>query len=83
MSPPTFKRRVRMKIISILALAGMLSGCSAMMPEMFKTIDDIATDDAITVQVDRDAIKKDTDVHILVDVLNKDVKEQPAQPAVK
>lgn len=49
-----------------------------MMPEMFKTIDDIATDDAITVQVDRDAIKKDTDVHIIVDVLNKDAPPAPA-----
>lgn len=54
----------------------MLTGCSAMMPELFKTIDDIATDDAITVQVDRDAIKKDTDVHILVDVVNKDPKPE-------
>ncbi len=42
------------------------------MPEFFKTVDDIATDDAITIKVDRDAFKKDTDVHILVDVLNKD-----------
>lgn len=63
-------------LISIITMA-LLSGCSAMVPDMFKTIDDIATDDAITVQVDRDAIKKDTDVHILVDVLNKDAKEQP------
>ncbi len=63
-----------MKYISLLALL-FLPGCAAMMPDMFKTIDDIATDDAITVQVDRDAIKKDTDVHILVDVINKDVKE--------
>lgn len=64
-------------LISLLAMIG-LTGCAAMMPDMFKTIDDIATDDAITVQVDRDAIKKDTDVHIIVDVVNKDVKEQVA-----
>jgi hypothetical protein len=65
-------------LISIIAMA-ILSGCSAMVPDMFKTIDDIATDDAITVQVDRDAIKKDTDVHIIVDVVNKDAKDQPAK----
>lgn len=65
-----------MKLLISLLAGAMLTGCSAMMPEMFKTIDDIATDDAITVQVDRDAIKKDTDVHILVDVVNKDPKQE-------
>lgn len=39
---------------------------------MAKAIDDIATDDAIKISVDRDAIKKDTDVHITVDVINKE-----------
>lgn len=68
-----------MKLLISLMFGVMLSGCSAMMPDMFKTIDDIATDDAITVQVDRDAIKKDTDVHILVDVVNKDPKDVPAK----
>lgn len=67
-----------MKFLISLIAGIMLTGCSAMMPDMFKTIDDIATDDAITVQVDRDAIKKDTDVHIIVDVLNKDVPPAPA-----
>ena len=65
-------------LISVLGSATLV-GCSAMMPDMFKTIDDIATDDAILVQVDRDAIKKDTDVHILVDVLNKDQPKPPAE----
>lgn len=63
-----------MKILISIVMMALLSACAAMMPDMFKTIDDIATDDAITVQVDRDAIKKDTDVHIIVDVVNKDVK---------
>lgn len=62
-------------IISVLGLL-TLTGCAAMMPDMFKTIDDIATDDAISisVDVDRDAIKADTDVKITlnVDVTNKD-----------
>lgn len=59
-------------VFFILALL-LLVGCSAMMPELFKTIDDVATDDAITIKVDRDAFKKDTDVKITVDVINKDV----------
>jgi hypothetical protein len=56
-------------------MALLLSGCSAMMPEMFKTIDDIATDDCITVKVDRDAFKQKVDVHVLVDVINKEVSK--------
>jgi len=51
----------------------MLTSC-ATLPELYKSIDDIATDDAITVKVDRDAFQKDTDVHVRVDILKKDAK---------
>ncbi len=75
--------KILISVISLMTLAGcgaaLLTGCAAALPEMFKTIDDIATDDAITVAVDRDAIKKDTDVHIIVDVINKDTKEATAK----
>lgn len=54
-------------------LALILTSCTAM-PEMFKTVDDIATDDCITVKVDRDAFQKNTDVLINVDVKNKDMR---------
>lgn len=60
-----------MKIIMIITMTMMLSGCASM-PELFKTVDDIATDDCVTIKVDRDAFKKDTDVHIVLDVVNKD-----------
>jgi len=59
-----------MKLIVTLLL---LSSC-ATLPELYKTVDDIATDDAITVKVDRDAFQKDTDVHVRVDILKKDAK---------
>ena len=45
------------------------------MPELFKTVDDVATDTAIRVEVDKEALQKDTDVEITVHVLNKDVKQ--------
>lgn len=61
-----------MRSISILLLASLAS--CATMPELYKTLDDIATDDAITVKVDRDAFQKDTDVHVKVDILKKDSK---------
>lgn len=57
--------------LSILSL----TSCTAL-PDIMQTADDIMTDDAITVKVDRDAFKKETDVHISVDVINKD----PRQP---
>lgn len=52
----------------------LLLPCCATLPELYKTVDDISTDDAITVKVDRDAFQKDTDVHVRVDILKKDPK---------
>lgn len=40
-------------------------------PEIAKSVESIATDDAIVVKIDRDAVKNDTDVHVTIDVLNK------------
>jgi hypothetical protein len=48
----------------------LLTSCSEV-PAIAKSVESIATDDAIVLKVDRDAIKKDTDVHILIDVVNK------------
>lgn len=45
-------------------------GCSEMMPGLFKTVDDIATDQAIRVEVDKEAMQKNTNVKISVDVIN-------------
>lgn len=73
------RKSVLINHFSLFAILIFLNSCAAMMPDMFKTLDDIATDDAITVKVDRDAFKKDTDVHVLVDVVNKDPKPSVAQ----
>lgn len=48
----------------------LLTSCTYV-PDIAKSVESIATDDAITVKVDRDAIKNDTDVHIKIDVQNK------------
>lgn len=61
------------RLISLMALLS-LYGCTAI-PELYKTVDDIATDDAITIKVDRDAFQRDTDVSVSVEVRNKDIKE--------
>lgn len=57
--------------LSIIAMLLILFGCQYV-PEMAKALDDIETDDAITIQIDRDAFKKDTDVFVEVKVINKD-----------
>lgn len=62
---------MKIKLIFILLF---LNSCTAM-PELFKTVDDVATDTAIRVEVDKEALQKDTDVEITVHVLNKDVKQ--------
>ena len=61
-----------MKHLTYITLALMLTGCAAM-PELFKAVDDIATDDCITVKVDRDAFKDGQNVKINVDI---DVESQ-------
>lgn len=58
------------RLISLISLL-ILTGCSSM-PEFYKTIDDIATDDAITVKCDRDCFQKNTNVKICVDVINNE-----------
>jgi len=48
----------------------LFNSCSYV-PDIAQSVESIATDDAIVVKIDRDAIKKDTDVHLKIDVVNK------------
>ena len=50
----------------------LVSTSCAQLPSFFQAVDDIETDTAILVQVDKEAIQKDTDVYIQVNVQNKD-----------
>lgn len=59
------------EILAILSIPCLI-GCSAMMPELFKAIDDIATDGVIQIQIDREAFGKDTNLEVAVSVQNKD-----------
>ncbi len=51
----------------------LFSGCG-IGPEFLKTVDDVATDDAIEIKIDRDAFKKETDVLIDIRIINKEPK---------
>lgn len=57
-----------------IAASVMLTGCAAMLPGIFQTADDWVTDTAISVEVDKAAMQKETDVKITVDIMNKDKK---------
>lgn len=73
----TIKARILTKWISTLSLM-ILPGCAEVMPGLFKAVDDIETDQAIRVEIDKEALQKDTNIHVIVDVVNKD--ETPAKP---
>jgi len=48
------------------------------LPQLAQSLEDIETDTAIMVEVDKEAMQKETDLHILVDVVNKEPVSQPA-----
>ena len=43
-----------------------------MLPGLFSAVEDIETQEAITLTVDKEAFQKDTDVKISIEVTNKD-----------
>jgi hypothetical protein len=60
-----------MYILAVLLLP-LLTSCAGMLPDVATITHDIC-DSVVCVEVDRDAFKQDTDVHITVDVINKDI----------
>jgi hypothetical protein len=66
------------RFISTALVLFPLSGCS---PAFLSTMDDIATQDAISLTIDREAFQKDTDVKISIEVINKEPSViVPVQP---
>jgi hypothetical protein len=58
--------------ISLVALSMLLTGCAQLLPGLFSAVEDIETQEAITLTVDKEAFQKDTDVKISIEVTNKD-----------
>lgn len=58
------------RLISLITLA-FLQGCNSM-PEFYKTIDDIATDNAVSVSCDRDCFRKNTDLKIILELVHNE-----------
>lgn len=61
-----------MKHLLCLAVLGMSTSCAHFDPGLAKDLDDALTDQVIRVEIDKDAIGKDTDIEISVKVTNKD-----------
>jgi hypothetical protein len=59
-------------LISVISML-LFSSCSMLNPELFKTIDDIATDEAVSINLYKEAFQKETEsVNVVVSVKNKD-----------
>lgn len=56
-----------MRLFLIIFTAFMLHGC-AYLPNMFQTVEDIADDTAIKIEISREAIQTNSDITISIDV---------------
>ena len=50
----------------------ILTSCAAMLPDVLKTVEEIENDGAVTIQINKEAIQKKTNVKIYCDVINTD-----------
>ena len=65
--------RLKMNLPCLL-ITNLITSCAGT-PEIFKAVENIATDGVIQVQIDKEAFQKDTNIHVNVDILNRDVKQ--------
>jgi len=61
------------KLINMIFSLILFQSCQYL-PEVSKAVEDMETQEAIRVIVDKECFQKDTDVQILIDVKNKDDK---------
>lgn len=58
-----------MKHTKFLIFLMVLTGCQSL-PQLYQTAEDIADDTAVKVEVSREAIQKQTDVDIIINIKN-------------
>ena len=64
-----------MQILSLVVLSSLVSGCAALTPDFYKTVDDIETSAVVSIVVDKEAFdQKDADVEISISIKKKDDK---------
>lgn len=60
------------RLISIISMM-ILTSCSTLMPDLFRTVGDIETNSVIKVEVDKEAFDRDTkSVDVVVHIQNKE-----------
>ena len=59
-----------MKLFLLIPLL-LLASCTQL-PQLFQSVEEIATDDALEVKIDKDAFQKKKDVHVVIDIVNQD-----------
>lgn len=60
-----------MRRLIFLVSMSILPSCQTL-PEFYKAVDDIATDNAVTIICDRDCFKKNTDLKINIELIHKE-----------
>lgn len=65
-----------MKFIIVMMSLLTLQACAGMSPDLYKTVDDIATDGVIQIQVDKEAFQKETNTSIMIDINNRDISSK-------
>ena len=58
-----------------IAIVGLMliNGCNSL-PQLYQSVEDISTDEAVQATVYKNAMLKDTDIKVQIDVINKDAK---------
>ena len=59
-----------MKILCLI-FSILLTGCTTL-PQLYQSLEEMATDDGIYLTIDKDAFQRDKDISVIVDIKNKD-----------
>ncbi len=58
----------------IIIISLFLTSCSALTPDFYRTVDNIATDGVMQIQIDKEAFNEKTNTHVNIEIINRDVK---------
>lgn len=50
----------------------IFTSCANLTPDFYKTVDDIATDGTVQIQIDKEAFADNPDVFVTIEIKNKD-----------
>jgi starvation-inducible outer membrane lipoprotein len=62
---------MRKMLYTTVPAAFLLSACSSL-PQLYNAAEDVADDTAVKVELSKECFAKETDVHVNVEILNKE-----------